>query len=98
MTEILAPLLVLAVSLVVMIVHPDPADCPCVTDSVSALGALCGAFIGSWMYNKVGLGYSEYSMPTAAIRFAVGSVLIILWRLSVKALFASKRVIEYYRM
>ncbi len=96
--EFLAPFILFALSILVMLIHPDPADCPCVNDTVSALGALCGAFLGSWMYNKLDIRYSDYSLSTAAIRFVVGSVLIIFWRLSMKSLFASKQVIEYYGM
>lgn len=91
------PLVVTLVILVLVRIHPEPADdCPCFDDSVAFAGVVIGINIGAWHYHLSGYSLSDpvpstapFSLETigllkAAIRIVIGVVVVFLWRASMK--------------
>lgn len=86
--------LALAVVLIILIrIHPEPADdCPCFDDSVAFLGVMIGTETGDWHYSTTSFSWSHpvpatvpFSLShlgwvTATLRVVVGISLIIAWR------------------
>jgi hypothetical protein len=84
---------VILVILVLVRIHPEPADdCPCFDDSVAFAGVMCGAELGNWHY-----AHSIYSLdtpvlatvpfqlevmgwPKSILRICVGVLCIFAWR------------------
>jgi hypothetical protein len=91
------PLIVTLVVLVLVRIHPEPADdCPCFDDSVAFCGVVIGINLGAYHY-----GLTSFSIDTpipstvpfdlktigllrAVLRVLVGVVMIFLWRATMK--------------
>lgn len=85
--------LVILVVLVLVRIHPEPADdCPCFDDSVAFAGVIIGIEAGYWHYGKSGEAWSD---PVAAtvpfdlgklgwtrtiLRIVLGVLVIFAWR------------------
>jgi hypothetical protein len=91
------PTLILLVILVLVRVHPEPADdCPCFDDSVAFAGVTFGIELGNWHYASQGFGWNYPSPATIPYSFAelgyvksilrilFGVCLIVVWRESMK--------------
>ncbi|KAF2201260.1 PAP2-domain-containing protein [Delitschia confertaspora ATCC 74209] len=93
----LNPLIVTLIILILVRIHPEPADdCPCFDDSVAFSAVLIGCQFGAWHYSLTGYG-TDYPIPSTVpfelermglvktcIRIVFGVVLIFLWRGSTK--------------
>ncbi|KAF2265806.1 sphingosine-1-phosphate phosphohydrolase [Lojkania enalia] len=91
------PLIAVLVILVLVRIHPEPADdCPCFDDSVAFAGVVIGCQIGAWHYGKTGFA-SDFPIPSTvpfeleriglvktALRIALGVVIIFVWRATMK--------------
>lgn len=88
-----APLLFVIVILVLVRVHPEPADdCPCFDDSVAFAGVMIGVEVGSWHYARSDYAWNSpvpatvhFNLATvgwtkAVARIIVGVVVIFVWR------------------
>lgn len=87
-----APLIAALVILVLVRVHPEPADdCPCFDDSVAFAGVMIGVEVGTWRLGRSSLGsvyigpdaffdLAAIGWPTAAARTALGVFVIFAWR------------------
>ncbi|KAL8669448.1 MAG: hypothetical protein Q9168_005954 [Polycauliona sp. 1 TL-2023] len=88
-----APLLFILVILVLVRIHPEPADdCPCFDDSVAFAGVMIGVESGNWHYARSGYAWDlpvPATVPFDLItlgwlktvaRIVVGVVVIIAWR------------------
>ncbi|KAJ4301542.1 Long-chain base-1-phosphate phosphatase [Kalmusia sp. IMI 367209] len=93
----LPPLVVTLVILVLVRIHPEPADdCPCFDDTVAFVGVVIGINIGAWHYALTGLALDDpipstnpfrletVGLPRATLRILLGVVVIFLWRASMK--------------
>jgi hypothetical protein len=88
-----------AISIVVLIVmvlvrvHPEPADdCPCFDDSVAFAGVFCGVEVGVWHFSNtpfalndrvrgtVPFDLHELGWPTTVLRILLGVAAIFAWR------------------
>lgn len=91
--SIKAPVIVLLVILVLVRIHPEPADdCPCFDDSVAFAGVMIGAEFGNWHYAKSGLAWDSpvpatvpfrldsLGWPRTFARIVFGVVMIFAWR------------------
>ncbi|KAF3908063.1 hypothetical protein ABW21_db0204233 [Orbilia brochopaga] len=80
-------------------IHPEPADpCPCFDDGVAFAGVVVGIEVGHWHYARSSYGWSvpvpatvpysyEYLGPVLTLaRFAMGIVIIFVWREVAKSL------------
>ncbi|KAF2813163.1 PAP2-domain-containing protein [Mytilinidion resinicola] len=87
------PLIATLIILVLVRIHPEPADdCPCFDDSVAFAGTAIGVQVGAWHFASTGLAW-DYPIPStvpfdleniglvkATIRICVGVVVIFAWR------------------
>ncbi|EEP75491.1 conserved hypothetical protein [Uncinocarpus reesii 1704] len=85
--------LVALVILVLVRIHPEPADsCPCFDDSVSFAGVLIGVEAGGWHFGKTTLGspvpipgsvvfdLQELGWFKAVVRIVLGVATVFVWR------------------
>ncbi|KAK4101115.1 PAP2-domain-containing protein [Parathielavia hyrcaniae] len=92
-----APLAIALVIIVLVRVHPEPADdCPCFDDSVAFAGVMIGVEAGTWRfarYSRFAVLYqgpqaafdlSRLGWPRAAARLVVGVAVIFAWREAMK--------------
>jgi hypothetical protein len=88
-----APAIVAAAIIILVRVHPEPADdCPCFDDSVAFAGVLIGLTIGRWRFEQHSPYATVYNGPeatfdlaalgwlTGIVRIVAGLVAIIAWR------------------
>ena len=87
-----APLLVALVIIVLVRVHPEPADdCPCFDDSVAFAGTIIGLECGIWRFARSQWGSLYYGpdasfdlsalgWPLAVARVIFGVLVIVAWR------------------
>ncbi|KAL8924056.1 MAG: hypothetical protein Q9172_002855 [Xanthocarpia lactea] len=89
----MAPLLVISVILILVRIHPEPADnCPCFDDSIAFAGVIIGVEAGNWHYARTGYAWdvpvpatvpfdlATIGWPKAVARIIVGVVVIFAWR------------------
>ncbi|KAL8702245.1 MAG: hypothetical protein Q9201_004507 [Fulgogasparrea decipioides] len=89
----IAPMSILLTILVLVRIHPEPADdCPCFDDSVAFAGVIIGVELGNWHFARtdhawelpvpatVPFDLAAMGWPTAVARIAVGVVIIFAWR------------------
>ncbi|KAH7043229.1 sphingosine-1-phosphate phosphohydrolase [Macrophomina phaseolina] len=94
-----APLIVILVILVLVRVHPEPADdCPCFDDSVCFAGVVIGVEVGIWHFSKTRFAYDDPVPGTVAfdieqigwlkatLRIVLGVFIIFAWRGTMKPL------------
>ncbi|KAI3538482.1 PAP2 superfamily protein [Colletotrichum abscissum] len=89
-----APVIAALVVIVLVRIHPEPADdCPCFDDSVAFAGVVIGLEIGTWMYGRTSIdsfGGSAHTVESIDLnalgwhivlaRVVFGVVVILLWR------------------
>lgn len=86
-------LIVTLFNLVLVRVHPEPADdCPCFDDSLAFSGVFMGIQVGAWRFARSSLSWSAPMLATtpfvlseigglmAVIRILVGIAIIFAWR------------------
>ncbi|KAL8718202.1 MAG: hypothetical protein Q9225_004629 [Loekoesia sp. 1 TL-2023] len=89
----MAPVIVLLTILVLVRIHPEPADdCPCFDDSVAFAGVIIGVEVGNWHYARTD---SAWGLPIPATvpfelqtvgwfrtvaRIVVGVIIVFAWR------------------
>jgi dihydrosphingosine 1-phosphate phosphatase len=79
-------LLVAAVIIILVRIHPEPADdCPCFDDSVAFAGVVVGVEVGSWQFTRSVLGvgsfdFRELGWFVIVARIALGILAIFAWR------------------
>ncbi len=89
----MAPLLVISVILILVRIHPEPADnCPCFDDSIAFAGVIIGVEAGNWHYARTGYAWdvpvpatvpfdlATIGWPKAVARIIIGVVVIFAWR------------------
>ncbi|KAH8677956.1 PAP2 superfamily protein [Xylariales sp. PMI_506] len=81
------PTLIVALIIVVLIrVHPEPADdCPCFDDSVAFAGVVIGVELGTWHYGRspyalAPLDLQSMGWPVVVTRIVGGVLVIFAWR------------------
>lgn len=92
----IAPLAVVLVIVILVRVHPEPADdCPCFDDSVAFAGVIIGVEVGTWRLGRSLLGsvyigpdatfdLASLGWPTTAARITFGVLIIFAWREAMK--------------
>lgn len=88
-----APAIVILVILILVRIHPEPADdCPCFDDSVAFAGVTIGIELGYWHYAQSGLAWNDpvpatapfqlqrLGWPITVARVVFGIVTIFAWR------------------
>lgn len=88
-----APAIVVLVILVLVRIHPEPADdCPCFDDSVAFAGVIIGVELGNWHFARSGYAWNEPFFATIPFRLAdigwpktvarifIGILMIFAWR------------------
>lgn len=91
------PFIATLVILVLVRIHPEPADdCPCFDDSVAFAGVVIGVNIGCWHYDLTGFAVNDpipssvpfdletIGLTKATMRILLGVVVIFVWRASMK--------------
>ncbi|KAL1898707.1 Long-chain base-1-phosphate phosphatase [Ceratocystis pirilliformis] len=90
----IAPVLFSLIIIVLVRVHPEPADdCPCFDDSVSFAGVVIGLEFGTWCYGRAGfdmrapIHQADYvaeimalGWPVVVARLVFGVAVILVWR------------------
>ena len=89
----LAPLTIALIIIILVRVHPEPADdCPCFDDSVAFAGVMIGLECGTWrfarysplapIYNGPDASFDLAALgwPTAVLRLVMGVLVIFAWR------------------
>ncbi|TPX11892.1 uncharacterized protein E0L32_007390 [Thyridium curvatum] len=84
----LAPLIAVLIIIVLVRVHPEPADdCPCFDDSVAFAGVVLGEEVAAWHYARSQFAWNDASFspvdlgwPTLLGRMVFGVLLIFGWR------------------
>ncbi|KAK3314516.1 PAP2 superfamily-domain-containing protein [Apodospora peruviana] len=91
-SSVIAPLTVALVIIVLVRVHPEPADdCPCFDDSVAFAGVVIGVECGTWhlarsQWSAIYMGpaasfdLSALGWPVAVARVVLGVFIIFAWR------------------
>ncbi|KAH6613497.1 hypothetical protein F5144DRAFT_406275 [Chaetomium tenue] len=70
-SEYLAPLIIALVIIVLVRVHPEPADdCPCFDDSVAFAGVMIGLELGMWRFARYSSIAPVYNGPNATFDLA----------------------------
>ncbi|KAF7543046.1 hypothetical protein G7Z17_g11064 [Cylindrodendrum hubeiense] len=96
----LAPLVAGLLILVLVRIHPEPADdCPCYDDSVAFAGVVIGLEFGTWTYGKIALDpwethahggspvdITHLDWSTNVVRIVFGVFVIFAWRETMKPL------------
>ncbi|KAF3765682.1 hypothetical protein M406DRAFT_257891 [Cryphonectria parasitica EP155] len=83
----IAPFTVALLIIILVRVHPEPADdCPCFDDSVAFSGVMIGLEIASWRNGPDSLTepFPSLSWPMTIARIVFGVLTIIAWRESMK--------------
>lgn len=94
----IAPLIASVIVLVLVRVHPEPADdCPCFDDSVAFAGVMIGLEIGTWTYGRIpsdpwdtrAHGYNPVDVSLLGLamnvaRIVIGVLIVFLWRETMK--------------
>ena len=88
-----APVIVVLLILVLVRIHPEPADdCPCFDDSVAFAGVMIGVELGIWHYARSGLAWDDpvpatapftlqdIGWPKTTLRIVTGVIVIFAWR------------------
>jgi dihydrosphingosine 1-phosphate phosphatase len=88
-----APLAVAIIIIILIRIHPEPADnCPCFDDSVAFAGVMIGVELGGWHYAAgdwawdhpvpatVPFDLERLGWPKALIRIFIGVLIIFAWR------------------
>lgn len=86
-------LVTILVVLVLVRIHPEPADdCPCFDDSVAFMGVVIGASVGAWHYSRtpfsldepipstVPFDFAEIGPVKTILRILIGIVFVFVWR------------------
>ncbi|KAK3937335.1 hypothetical protein QBC46DRAFT_294582 [Diplogelasinospora grovesii] len=86
----LAPMTIALIIIILVRVHPEPADdCPCFDDSVAFAGVMIGLEVGTWrfsytpwyeIYSGVPNLVSALGLPLAISRIVFGVLVIFAWR------------------
>lgn len=92
-----APLIFVLVILVLIRIHPEPADdCPCFDDSVAFAGVMIGVELGCFHYARSGLAWhqpvpatapfalEEIGIIRATLRIIAGVFVVFAWRAVMK--------------
>ena len=92
-----APAIVILIILVLVRIHPEPADdCPCFDDSVAFAGVVIGAEFGNWEFGQSSLSWNDpfpatipYKLdiigwPKTIARILCGVAMIFAWRETMK--------------
>ncbi len=88
-----APAIVVLIILVLVRIHPEPADdCPCFDDSVAFAGVMVGIELGNWHFGRSGMAWDKPALatvpydlqalgwPKTIARIVIGVVMIFAWR------------------
>ena len=91
--SLMAPLTIILVILLLIRIHPEPADdCPCFDDSVAFSGVVIGIEIGYWHFAQSGFSWNHSAPATATfkltdlgwlrmlMRTLVGVLVIFAWK------------------
>ncbi|KAF4339997.1 sphingoid base-phosphate phosphatase [Fusarium beomiforme] len=96
----LAPLVAALIILVLVRIHPEPADdCPCYDDSVAFAGVVIGLEFGTWTYGKIALDpwethahgggsvdITHLGLTANVARIVFGVLVVFAWRETMKPL------------
>lgn len=87
------PAIIILVILVLVRLHPEPADdCPCFDDSVAFAGVMIGVEVGNWHFGRSGFAWDDPVMATVPFRLdalgwpktiarvLIGVLLVFAWR------------------
>ena len=85
--------IVILVILVLVRVHPEPADdCPCFDDSVAFAGVMCGTELGTWHFAQTSFSWNQpvpatvpfqldvLGWPKTVTRIIIGVLCVFAWR------------------
>ena len=88
-----SPIIVVLIILVLVRIHPEPADdCPCFDDSVAFAGVMIGIEIGNWHFSRSGMAWDEpvlatvpfnlgaLGWPRTIARIVIGVLMVFAWR------------------
>ncbi|CAF9942290.1 hypothetical protein IMSHALPRED_003459 [Imshaugia aleurites] len=88
-----APAVVILIILVLVRIHPEPADdCPCFDDSVAFAGVMIGVELGNWHFGRSGRAWNEPTLatvpfnlealgwPRTIARIVIGVLMVFAWR------------------
>lgn len=89
-----APVIATLVVIVLVKIHPEPADdCPCVDDSLAFAGVVIGLWFASWMYGRFPMDpfhasahqvvphdLSALGWPVVVVRLVFGVFIVFAWR------------------
>ena len=88
-----APAIVVLIILVLVRIHPEPADdCPCFDDSVAFAGVTIGIELGNWHFARSGYAWDVpneatvpfqldvLGWPKTIARIVIGVIMIFVWR------------------
>ncbi|KAK3172382.1 hypothetical protein OEA41_005703 [Lepraria neglecta] len=88
-----APTIVVLIILVLVRIHPEPADdCPCFDDSVAFAGVMIGIELGNWHFGRSGMAWDEpvlatvpfnlsaLGWPRTIARILIGVLMVFAWR------------------
>ena len=92
------PAMVMLIILVLVRIHPEPADnCPCFDDSVAFAGVSIGVELGNWHFGRSGFAWNDpvlatvpfnlevLGWPRTIVRIIIGVLMIFAWREIMKA-------------
>ncbi|KAG8669597.1 Long-chain base-1-phosphate phosphatase [Fusarium poae] len=96
----IAPFVAALIILVLVRIHPEPADdCPCYDDSVAFAGVLIGLEFGTWTYGKIAIDpwethahgggtvdITHLGLISNVARIVFGVLVVFLWRETMKPL------------
>ncbi|KAM0302045.1 hypothetical protein ACHAPM_005200 [Fusarium culmorum] len=96
----IAPFVAALIILVLVRIHPEPADdCPCYDDSVAFAGVLIGLEFGTWTYGKISIDpwethahgggavdITHLGLIANVARIVFGVLVVFLWRETMKPL------------
>ena len=96
-SSIQAPLTVALIILILVRVHPEPADdCPCFDDSVAFAGVVIGIYLGSWRFAQRDVAWDSQGLATVPFHFEslglvktiarvmLGTAMIVCWKEAMK--------------
>lgn len=85
------PIIVVVTTLLLVRLHPEPADsCPCFDDGVAFVAVVIGTELGGWHFSKSTLAwgvhgvspfvYEELGLLKTVLRVLIGILVIFVWR------------------
>ena len=79
-----------------LVCHPNPKKCPCINDSVAAIGALLGILFGGMLTSKQEIVWSQVGFLGGFQKLFIGTIMLQIWKLLSK--YTLSQCVKYFNI